>query len=281
MNQHEIKATKLLTKVLKIKRDEIVSFHHQTNGYTNHSYVFSLKNKKRYVVRVGLVDKWLNRQNEINVLNLIQKHKNLFNVLYFNPKNGDMVRDYVVGLTPGAKTVKNKVFLKTLALTLKQLHNIKVPKNTKILVNDFYVYQEFDKHLDIKYVKAFYSLLTKFEKSITLVFSHNDLSPWNMIYRAKTNTLTFIDFEWSRLNFPYVDLANFIKESDLYNTPYEKYLLKCYNPKLQLKTLHQFLYIASYFSYVWTYSMFPYKHIVKYRKRMLMLLANLYPNTQK
>ncbi len=281
MDQYETKATNLLKRVLKVKTKDIDSFRHQSNGYTNHSYVFRLKNKQRYVVRIGLVDKWLKRDNEINVLRIIKNHKSLFNVLYFNPSNGDMVRPYIVGITPGKQTVYNKKFLKTFALTLKQLHSIKVPKNTRILVNDFRVYSEFDHYLQPIYTQAFYQLLNKFEKSIKLVFSHNDLSPWNMIYQAKTNQLTFIDFEWSRLNFPYVDLANFIKESDLYNTPYEKYVLKCYDPKLKLKTLHQFLYIAAYFSYVWTYSMFPYKHIVKYRNKMLKMLKSLYSETQK
>ncbi len=276
-SKYEQKAIELLVKVVKnIDIDDILAIRYQSNGYTNHSYVITLKNKQRYVVRIGLIDQWLKRDNEALVLELIKQIKDAFNVLYFDSQSGDMVRLYISGITPGKKTVTNYDFLDALSNKLQKIHGIKYSNKDKILRNDFYIYKEFDHNIEKKYSSYFYECLSEFEKTIPLTFCHNDFSPWNMIYQKKTKQLTFIDFEWSRLNFPYFDLVNFIKEANIHNTEYETYLLKKYDPNIDHVTITKFLYISCYFSFVWSYSMYQYKYITSYRKRMLSMIKKLY-----
>jgi thiamine kinase-like enzyme len=81
------------------------------------------------------------------------------------------------------------MFLKSFVRSLNKLHAIKA---TNIVEHDYW--DCFDKSkLPSKHKNAYENLIKIYEKA-SLVLSHNDLSPDNLIYTHK-NQVIFIDYE--------------------------------------------------------------------------------------
>jgi thiamine kinase-like enzyme len=110
--------------------------------------------------------------------------------------------------------------------------------------------------------RAVYLSLIKQYKNLPLVLSHNDLSADNLIY-TPDHQVTFIDYEWSRLNNQYWDLANFIREVNL---PINKIKeLASYLKIKNIKILMDFVYLSTNYAYQWTFNMPLNPKIKKYR----------------
>jgi thiamine kinase-like enzyme len=103
--------------------------------------------------------------------------------------------------------------------------------------------------------------------------SHNDLSADNLLLTVKKQII-FIDYEWSRLNNEYWDLANFIRETKLSNRNITFLATKS---NLSLTILQDFIYICTNYAYQWTYMMPQTTKILQYRKQLNKQL-NLYYN---
>lgn len=273
------KAISIICKELKIEKSDIVKYQYQSNGWSNNIFSFILKNGSHYIVRIAGKSTLKNRQIEMEVLDILTK-ANFFKIVYLNKSNGDCIYPYIEGNNINLDNVKDCKFLKLFAKKLKELHSIKLTKSLSLEENDYYQYNQYSNKINRKYTSLYLQLLEK-HKNLQKCLCHNDLTPWNMVYNKSKQTLSFIDFEWSRINTPYFDLANFIKESNIHNTKYEKYLVSQYNKKFSLSTITDFLYICAYFSYVWTYSTKSFKHILHYRDKNARLIKKIYNEINK
>ena len=273
------KAISLLCKQLKVNKKDVARIKYQVQGWSNKIFLIVLKNGSRYIVRVAGKTNSKNRQIEIKVLDVLTQC-NFFKVIYINKVNGDCIYSYIPGRNINLKDVKDFTFLKLLAEKMKELHAIKLDKNSSIEENDYHQYDQYSDNIDEKYT-VFYNKLLNKHKNLKRCLCHNDLTPWNMIYDKSKRTLAFIDFEWSRINTPYFDLANFIREVNIHGTEYEKYLVSQYDKKFSMFTITEFLYISSYFSYLWTYSTKSFQHILHYRNKMLRYLKKFYNEINK
>lgn len=232
----------------------IKQIHH---GYTNISYFVVLKNNKKLHVRIGN-SSVTNRKNEWLFIKSYHQEK-LY--LYFNNKNGDYIREWINIPPPTHKDLASSLFIKQLCSAIDDLHKCVFSK--KLLKHNYYEFIKYGKlEKDIK--QQYYTLVNKY-KSDKLVLSHNDLSIDNMLYDG--NRITFIDFEWGRLNNPYWDIANFIRESGLN----QKYFMLLKNNiesirDFSMKKLIDFIFICTCYAYQWAYFMQPTPKIIKYRK---------------
>ena len=273
------KAITLICKQLKVEKSDIVKVQYQPQGWSNSIYLFTLKNGSRYIVRIAGKSTLKNRQIEMKVLHILTK-VNFFKITYLNKCNGNYIYPYIEGHNVSFYDVKNYKFLQLLAKKLRALHSIKVDKSLSLEENDYYQYNKYSNKIDQKYTSLYLQLLEK-HKNLKKCLCHNDLTQWNMIYNSSKQTLSFIDFEWSRINTPYFDLTNFIRETNIHNTKYERYLVSQYNKKFSLSTIVDFLYISSYFSYLWTFSTKSFQHIMHYRNKMLRLIRKFYNEISK
>ncbi len=268
------KATSLICKHLNIDKKEIKSITLQTQGWTNKTFLFKLKNNKKYIVRIAISDKLLDRNNEMSVLKLLANNSE-YAFLFIDEQTGNFIRKYIEGKIVPKHIIKNSNFLKLLASKLKQIHSIKIPENCKIKEHDNHQYDKYITQIDLKYQKMYNAILEK-NKHLKKCLCHHDLTPWNIIYDKRKNSLSLIDFEWSRISSYYFDLANFIREANIHNTKYEKIFLDAYNKEIDIKIIREYLYITSFFSYLWTYSMKAYKHILAYRAKTLKFIKRFY-----
>lgn len=268
------KAIDLFCNHTKYKPNDIKKITFQINGYTNKTFHVICKDNKEFIIRIGVVNDWLNRDNEYYAIKLL-KNNNDETIIFYDQKNGNCIKKYLIGKTPSVRDCKTYKFLKLLAAKLKELHNIRWSKKDKILFNDYHCYDNIKTNINIKYYKLFYKVLKKYEHH-KKVFCHNDLSIWNIIYNNKANKVNFIDFEWARINQPYFDIANFIKEGKIHNTKYEDFFIKEYDPNLKKEIIIDFLYVCFFFSLLWTYSIVPYKNILNYRERSFRGVLSLY-----
>lgn len=267
-------AISLIHQHLHIDKQNIKSIILQAKGWTNKTFLFKLVSNQKYIVRIAVKDKLIDRDCEIHVLNLLKNFNN-YDFVFIDNKTGSYIKKYIEGRMVKKSDTKNPDFLKLLAKKLKELHSIKINKNSHIKSNDDHQYDEFNNHLEIKYRDMYDYLLNK-HKNQKYCICHHDLTPWNIIYNPKKHQLSLIDFEWSRVNSPYFDLANFIRESKIHNTKYEKIFLSVYDKKIQQNIITDYLYICSYFSNLWTYSIIAYKNILFYRTKTLRLVKKYY-----
>jgi thiamine kinase-like enzyme len=123
----------------------------------------------------------------------------------------------------------------------------------------------------LKHKQAYLQLIENY-KDLPLVLSHNDLSADNLIY-TNQHQVIFIDYEWSRLNNVYWDVANFIREVNLPIVAI-KYLCKAL--KINLQSLLVFVYLCTNYAYQWTFNMLQTKKIKLYRQQIFKKLEHYY-----
>jgi thiamine kinase-like enzyme len=190
--------------------------------------------------------------------------------LYFNTKTGDAIKKWIIGVNPTYKQVCSSMFLKAFAKSLITLHNINT-KTHKILKHDYLDCFKRSK-LPSRHRDKYLSLIKQYQ-NIPMVLSHNDLSADNLIY-TPNHQVIFIDYEWSRLNNAYWDVANFIREVGL---PLNKIKeLYSYLKLEDIKTLLNFVYLSTNYAYQWTFNMPMNPKIKKYRSIVLKKMEHYF-----
>ena len=271
------KALKLLHDKINLKPYDIKLIKRNEDGYSNDTFNVITKSERHLIVRVAHLDNLSRRKQELLATKLALK-VNKIKILY-NAANGDQIREALPVATPSLKQVKTKKFLKLLANKIKQFHSINI-KNVKLEKMNYHLYDACIHNADKKYGNLFYSILNKY-KNAELVFSHNDLTIWNVIYDEKHSKVSLIDFKWSGLNNRIFDIANFIRDVDLHGTELEKFFLKQYDKSISVNDVTLFVYVSSFFSYLWTYTIDPLPHIIKYRKSVWSKVNQLYNHIMK
>lgn len=252
----------------KYKKEDIIKIKKIHNGFTNISFYFKLNNGSEFQVRLGRNNDIVDRVNEVNALKIINNDS----YLYYDVKSGNSIKKWIKGRTLNKNDLTNEI----LAKIIKKIYEFQNIKPTPgLLKHDYYSFYS-NGRTPKKYLDAYKKIVEKVSTT-SWGFSHNDLNLENMLIDNDSN-IHFIDFEWSRINHPYWDFANLIKET-LWS--YSKIVNFSKIAKLNLKLLVEITFVAICFSYQWTYSnSFSFKILI-YRLKMYMKMIHFYKMLKK
>lgn len=254
-----------LNHLVQYSTNDIVEIQPIHHGFTNLSFYLKTADNSEFQIRLGQNNNIVNRHNEEQVLLAIHDE----NYLYYDVVSGNAIKRWIDGGTVTLQMCESEAFLDKLLAKIEQLHHTNVQRY-KILKHDYYVFFVHN-DLEAKYKNKYQELVDKLDKN-NWVLSHNDLNALNILVDYDKN-LHFIDFEWSRINHPLWDVANFVREMQL---P-EKYIQYIASKlELDLARFYEFLYICTCFAYQWTfYTQFDEK-ISEYRQKTLILMQEYF-----
>lgn len=224
-NQLKTDAIQVICKALGAKEDEIVDINVLKKGMTNRSFLFSCKEKK-YIMRIPGegTDQLINRRQEANVYNVIDKKNICDDITYINPNNGYKITEFL----EGARVCDpfNQEDVKKCMDRLRDFHELKLKVEHEFDIFgqiEFYetlwegkpsIYKDYEK------TKAnILSLKPYIETHITeKVLTHIDAVPDNFLFVEKEGKeeIRLIDWEYAGMQDPHVDVAMFCIYS-LYN----------------------------------------------------------------
>ncbi len=250
----------LLHKVFGNKNGKISSIKEIHNGYTNISFDVVYENKQRYQVRIPHCGDLINREAEYQVLKLVHD----INYVYFDPKSGVAIKQWINGKTPKFGWNRGYKYLNVLFNKINELHKLQ-PKNKKFFnKTSFDQYNENLYRLRFDYQQKYLRLMDTYKED-KYVISHTDINPDNMIVN-KRGSIFLIDYEWVAIAPEYWDYANFIRESRInYNrVEWGKYI-----ENFDLDKLKNYIFLTSVYAYLWTWAMPQTRKILRYRRRTL------------
>jgi len=241
-----------LKKLDIFKKQQLLSLEllkHQ--GYCNNNYKL-ITSKNEYLIRVFQNNANVNisREFEFYTQKIASKYKIAPKPFVLDTKNALMVTEFVKG-THKVK-LKNKE-LKVLVKTIKKFHSFKIKEKEYNIKKDFLDYRKTLKDTNSKRIiqKSLIELkkIKKFKK--TLVLTHHDLNPKNIIF--KKNKVKIIDWEYAGYNDLFFDLASICCEFNL-SQKKEELLLKTYlkkTSKKKLSKLHSYKVIYKNLCWLW------------------------------
>lgn len=250
-------AKNLFLSKTNYKENEIKKIKPINQGFTNICFVLTTSDQKKYQVRIGGSNDIVDRQNEINFIKLIKDE----NYLYYDLE-GNAIKKWIKGHNPKV-IINKKLFLKLLLKEINKLQSIDYTKTKIIKFNPMVFFDLTDWTKKEKHKENYLKLIKEFEK-FPLTLAHNDINELNIIYGKKT--LHLIDFEWSRINYEYYDIANFFRETRM-GTKWVKYICKL-EPKYDYKVLIKFIYFSTCYALQWTYAAKQSAAILKYRQNV-------------
>jgi thiamine kinase-like enzyme len=211
-------------------------------------------NDIKSVMRVDIdLPNWLKKRrvSEWQILKFLETEIRNQNILYHDFDNGILIREFSEGKFFLNSEIKKKESLISLGKEIKKVHEINIENtqvnNFKIAIEDYRAILKNkikdDWYLDHGF-KIFDSISYSYE---SLIFSHNDLNPENILWNKK---YFFIDWEYASANSPYFDLASIVSSYNL-NDKEIDYLLNGYNKEFQLekeklKIWTKFIYFLDY-----------------------------------
>lgn len=224
-NQLKTDAIQVICRALGAKEDEIVDINVLKKGMTNRSFLFSCRGKK-YIMRIPGegTDQLINRQQEANVYNTIDKKNICDDITYINPNNGYKITEFL----EGARVCDplNQEDVKKCMERLRNFHELKLKVEHEFDIFgqiEFYetlwegkpsIYKDYEK------TKAnILSLKPYIDTHITeKVLTHIDAVPDNFLFVEKggKEEIRLIDWEYAGMQDPHVDVAMFCIYS-LYN----------------------------------------------------------------
>ncbi len=184
----------------------------KNQGLCNRTYILNT-DKNRYIVKK--INKSLygntNKKLEFKIQLLAYRKGIAPKPIFLDVKNQIFISRYLEGCH---KEYLNKSKLKSLAVSLNTLHNIKLHSKT------FDIKRYFEKNS--KMINSNLKLaLLKFDRlDKDLVLCHNDLNPGNILF---SDGIKFIDWEFASINDRYFDLCSIIIEFRL--SPRDEHLL--------------------------------------------------------
>ena len=194
-------------------------------GYCNLNYQAVTKHA-RYLIR-KLKPNALDRTFEYKTQQKAYARKIAAKPLHFDLLNHVIIAEFAQGEHRHTLTPRE---LRTLALSLRKLHKIKLRKSPYNLKKEFRP----------KEVKAHKALRTLQREPRELVLTHHDLNPRNILFHQ--NKITLIDWEYTGVNDRYFDLATIASEFRL-SPKEERYFLQRYfqnHTRINLKKLRAY-----------------------------------------
>lgn len=216
----------LIKDVFCVESNEIKGIRALKKGMTNRSFLFGIKDKK-YIMRIPGegTENLINRKQEAQVYKEIKKYGICDNIIYINELNGYKITEYIENTR--TCDINNNEDLELCMKFLKKFHNLDIKVN-----HEFNIFSQIDlyeklwggkkpDYLDYYETKQKVFSLKKYiddhieRRSLT----HIDAVPDNfLIYNNENNIkeVKLIDFEYSGMQDPHVDIAMFCIYS-LYN----------------------------------------------------------------
>ena len=213
-------------------------------------------NDIKSVIRLDIdLPNWLRNQraSESQILNFLKTKNQNQNILYQDSDEGILIREFHEGNEISNLNLRREENLISLGKEIRKIHEIKINHN---VINDFENVIESYRDILKNKIKNDWYLIKGFEIFDSLsyenelkIFSHNDLSPGNILWNKK---YFFIDWEYSSMNSQYFDLATIISsyglddgEITLLCDGYDK------NPQLDIYKLKKWAKFTHFLNYIW------------------------------
>lgn len=212
------KIKSIIAPIFNVDYNGIDNLQPLKKGMTNHSYIFSIQNKK-YILRIPGegTDCLINREEEAEVYKII-KDKNLCdNIIFFDPQNGYKITEFIEGARNCNPFDANDI--KKAMSFLRSFHKLNLQVNSFFDIFEKINYYESlwngqaSEYHDYKITKEnvfkLKSFIDKADKQYAL--THIDAVPDNFIF-AETDTESktyLIDWEYAAMQDPDVDIAMF------------------------------------------------------------------------
>ena len=213
-------------------------------------------NDIKSVIRLDIdLPNWLRNQraSESQILNFLKTKNQNQNILYQDFDKGILIREFHEGNEISNLNLRREENLISLGKEIRKIHEIKINHN---VINDFENVIENYRDILKNKIKNDWYLSKGFEIFDSLsyenelkIFSHNDLSPGNILWNKK---YFFIDWEYSSMNSQYFDLATIISsyglddgEITLLCDGYDK------NPQLDMYKLKKWAKFTHFLDYIW------------------------------
>lgn len=213
-------------------------------------------NDIKSVIRLDIdLPNWLRNQraSESQILNFLKTKNQNQNILYQDFDEGILIREFHEGNEISNLNLRREENLISLGKEIRKIHEIKINHN---VINDFENVIESYRDILKNKIKNDWYLSKGFEIFDSLsyenelkIFSHNDLSPGNILWNKK---YFFIDWEYSSMNSQYFDLATIISsyglddgEITLLCDGYDK------NPQLDMYKLKKWAKFTHFLDYIW------------------------------
>ena len=213
-------------------------------------------NDNKSVIRLDInLPNWLRNQraSESQILNFLKNKNQNQNILYQDFDEGILIREFHDGNEISNLNLRREEKLISLGKEIRKIHEIKINHN---VINDFGNVIENYRDILKNKIKNDWYLIKGFEIFDSLsyenelkIFSHNDLSPGNILWNKK---YFFIDWEYSSMNSQYFDLATIISsyglddgEITLLCDGYDK------NPQLDMYKLKKWAKFTHFLDYIW------------------------------
>lgn len=217
--------------VFNVGLSEIKEIKVLKKGMTNRSFLFTVKDKK-YIMRIPGegTDKLINRQNEYEVYQIVNKEQICDNVIFMNEKTGVKITEYVENCH--GLDAYNKEEVKACIKYLKGFHEKQLKCNHEF---DIWAQMEYYESLfnhkslydDYEQVKARVISLKPFIDGLQKdrVLTHIDAVCDNFL--ISESGIKLIDWEYAGMQDPHVDLAMFSIYAG-YDKEWVDYLLDVY-----------------------------------------------------
>lgn len=232
-------------KIETILNESILSIEDTNKGLTNKNYHVQTEHYN-VVVRIPHQDSSniVYRDHEALALDCIKPTQLDVNTIYYNPKDGIKITEYVPDLLT-FKEYKAKDRIIRTAQLMKRLHSLNQCIGFEFNPIERYLkYRKNVKHpmIDDSFSDSIVHTLESIKRPHTLC--HNDWVAGNICFSQTRDYL--IDYEYAGDNDPFFDVMSFITENDLTDQEKEEFILSYFgkipNPEEQalLKTYEQF-----------------------------------------
>ncbi len=178
---------------------------------------------------------FIDHQIEIDAMNLFSKY-NVFPQRVLIQFHNGIIYEFASGKTCSRDDVRKENIARLIAMKLAQFHSIPIEKPQKpyitLLCRKFLELLD-ENSLNLCSIKSdideieeriLPKLIPNAQLGKDLVLCHNDLLVKNIIYQEKDQTISFIDFEYTHLNYALFDIANhFVEYAGVENADYTIY----------------------------------------------------------
>lgn len=249
----------VISKALSCEIADIINCMPMNKGMTNRSFIFEVKNEK-YVYRLPGVgtEKLISRQEEKKVYEMIAPYNISDEIIYFDEITGVKISKYY----DNAKTLNpdNKLEVQEAMKKLKKLHSLKINVDHHFDLRERLKYYI---HLCQENGAKYYQGMDEIEEEILHlslelydnleqpVLCHIDAVHCNYLI-TKNNDLKLIDWEYSGMAYPLLDVAMFGIYAN-YSPEKMDLLLELYlNRPATSREIYEFYSFITLSSYLWT-----------------------------
>ncbi|MFM1536441.1 NTP transferase domain-containing protein [Helcococcus ovis] len=220
-NSKDLESDKIdvISEVFNVDKNDIVNIKTLKKGMTNRSFLFTVKNQK-YIMRIPGegTDKFINRNEEAEVYNLIKEYNLCDDIIYINPDNGYKITKYIENSR--VCNYENNEDLNKAMKFLREFHNKKLKVNHEFnLYEKLEYYQSLwivDKSIYIDYEETkekIYKLKNFIDENKNeFILCHIDANVDNYLFFKNSDSkeeIRLIDWEYASMQDPLLDIAMF------------------------------------------------------------------------